>query len=212
MGGRIKGVAFDLNGTLVDSSSVALEAWLKTFEGNGFRASRRVLEGLLGAGHAKIIREVAGNVSDQVFEKLTGDFNRNFAAQIHLVKPFPDSAKALTMLKNGGLRVAVVSSYTASSAKAVLERTGLIGLVDCVVGGDEVLLGKPDPQIYSEAFYRIGVAPALGAVVGSTDYDALPAKRLGALAIVVSRDGGRVVHADLVFNNLVDAAIEILNS
>lgn len=213
MGGRIKGVAFELNGTLVDSAPIVVEAWLRTFEGNGYRVNKGVLEGLIGAAHTRIIREIAGNVNDASLERLESDFNRNFEAQIHLVKPFPDAPEALRMLKQGGLRVAVVSQYSPSTTEAVLARGGLLGLVDTFVCEGEVLPGRPDPQIYSEAFRRIGVAPAMGAVVGSTEYDALAARRLGALAIVVDRGGGkRATGADFVFRSLVEAAIEILNS
>jgi hypothetical protein len=52
----------------------------------------------------------------------------------------------------------------------------------------------------------------MGAVVGDSDYDAIPAKKLGALAIVVNRGKLIIQHADLVFNNLIDAVTEILDS
>ncbi|PSN91672.1 hypothetical protein B9Q03_03540 [Candidatus Marsarchaeota G2 archaeon OSP_D] len=212
LGGRIKGVAFDLNGTLVDSTRIVLEAWSRAFEANGYRVNRGVLDNLIGASPAKIIREIAGNINDQAFEKLEKDFNTNIEAQIHLVKPFPDAAEALNTLRREGVKVAVASTSNSSVVEAVLAKTGLLRLVDAFVGGDEVLLSKPDPQIYSEAFRRIGVAPAMGAVVGDSDYDAIPAKKLGALAIVVNRGKLIIQHADLVFNNLIDAVTEILDS
>jgi len=143
---------------------------------------------------------------------LEEDFNRNFEGQIPLIKPYPDAADALSMLKREGIRVGVVSSYSSSALQAVVAKSGLMRLIDSFVGGDEVVLGKPDPQIYSEAFRRIGVAPAMGAVVGFSDYDALAAKKLGALAIVVSRGRSGVRLADLVFNDLSEAVFEILNS
>ncbi|MEM3799313.1 MAG: HAD family phosphatase [Thermoprotei archaeon] len=210
--GKIKGVVFDLEGTLIDSAKMVLEAWSKAFEDNGYRVNRGVLDGLIGASPAKIIREIAGNINDDVFEKLEKDFNTNLAARVHLVKPFPDSVQALKTLRSEDARIGAVSASSSSVVEALLAKTGLMGLVDASVGGDEVLAGKPDPQIYREAFRRIGVAPAMGAVVGCSDYDAIPAKKLGALAIVVNRGNPRTVQADLVFNNLVDAVTEILNS
>ncbi len=212
LGGRIKGVAFDLNGTLVDSADIVLEAWRRTFEANGYRVEKAALDQLIGASPAKIIREVAGNVNDQVFEELEEDFNSNLESQIHLIKPFPEAVDALNRLVREGIKIAVASTSNTKVVNAVLAKSGLLRFVDAAVGGNEVLLNKPDPQIYSEAFKRIGVAPAMGAVVGDSDYDAIPAKKLGALAIIVSRRNTRIQHADLVFSSLLEAVTEILDA
>ncbi len=63
------------------------------------------------------------------------------------LRPFPCAEALLAESRGmGGMRVAVVTSSSRSSAAAVLRATGLMEFVDLLVAGDDVDRGgKPDP-------------------------------------------------------------------
>lgn len=209
---RIKGVVLDLDGTLVDSVELHVESWINAFRSNGFLVDPEAVRPLVGMATPKFIKTLVGNVNDQILEKIDLEHKNEFTKRFDQIKPFPDARPALELLHGKGIRIAVASSSRYKVVETVLERTSLAELTDAIVGGDEVLMGKPDPDIYIEAFKRLGVSPRMGAIVGDTEYDTIPARRIGALAIVVRRDGASVNSADLALSSLLDAAAELVNA
>jgi phosphoglycolate phosphatase-like HAD superfamily hydrolase len=67
----------------------------------------------------------------------------------------------------------------------ILPRLGIDGLFEAIVPGDAVSRGKPDPEMFIRAFRLLGVEPVRGIVVGDSEYDVVPARRIGATAILV---------------------------
>jgi len=212
LAGKIKGVAFDLEGTLVDTVDLHVEAWIKTFKSNGFSVEPKKLKPLIGMASPKIIRNFVGNINDQLLEKIDFEYKQNFEKTVDSARSFTETKDALKSLHDANIKLAVASSTGAKVVDLILEKTGIYEFVDASVGGDEVLLGKPDPAIYLEAFKRIEVTPRMGAVVGDTEFDAIPARKIGALAIIVRRDDTEVASAELIFQNLLEAAAEILSA
>ncbi|MEM3670131.1 MAG: HAD family phosphatase [Thermoprotei archaeon] len=209
---RIKGVTVDLDGTLVDTVNLHVECWVNAFMSNGYKIDPVNVEPLVGMATPKLIKTLIGNVNDQILERIDLEHKSLFMEKMSQVSAFSDAKPALELLHKEGMKIAVASSTRYKMAETILEKTGLAQFVDSIVGGDEVLMGKPDPEIYIEAFKRLDVSPRMGAVVGDTEYDAIPARKIGALAIVVRRDGNSVNQADLLMSNLLDVAAELLNA
>jgi phosphoglycolate phosphatase len=85
-------------------------------------------------------------------------------------------------------RIAVATTKRTASARRVLEGTGLLPLVDDVVGSDG-LPAKPDPAILLEAAHRAGIDVRRALMVGDTDRDIVAARRAGARAAAVTYGG-----------------------
>ena len=58
------GMLFDLDGTLVDTVNIRIEAWMRTFAEIGFPAERKHVAGLIGADGKRLAMEVAGGDSE----------------------------------------------------------------------------------------------------------------------------------------------------
>jgi Predicted phosphatase/phosphohexomutase len=211
---RIKGAVFTPDGTILNSVSVHLKAWAKALEDNGYFVHHETLQQSFGMATPRLLRSMVGEVSDKVLEKIERDYIKNFRESLSQIKLFPDSLKALEMLKKAGIKVGIAALTDAATAELILDKNGVLSFVDAIVGSDEVPFGRPDPDIFVEAFKRIGVNPTMGAVIGSTEYDALSARKINALSIVISRDSAKksVKFAELLFRDLIEAAAEILSS
>jgi phosphoglycolate phosphatase len=59
---------------------------------------------------------------------------------------------------------------------------------------DDVAKGKPDPESYLKAVNMIKIEPAQLVVVGDSDNDLIPARRIGALTVLVRH--GRDIEAE----------------
>ncbi len=76
---------------------------------------------------------------------------------------------AISRLRNGGIRVAVVSNSD-GLVRESLSRAGFDGLFEFVVDSHEVGMAKPDPAIFVHALELLGVEPSGAWYVGDSIY------------------------------------------
>ena len=125
------------------------------------------------------------------------------------VEAFPGSVSWVLHLRRTGVRTAVVSS--SANCDDVLRAAGIAGLFELTVDGHDIaelgLRGKPAPDGFLEAAWRLGVAPGRAVVVE----DALAGVTAGrdgdfGLVIGVARtakpEALRAAGADLVVTDL----------
>jgi putative hydrolase of the HAD superfamily len=104
-------------------------------------------------------------------------------------RPYPEAVAALTMWREAGLRLVVVSNWDVSLAE-VLERTGLAPLVDGAVDSATFGVAKPDPAIFVEGLRVAGVAASEALYVGdSYEPDVTGARAAGIEPVLVVRGG-----------------------
>lgn len=94
----------------------------------------------------------------------------------------PGAQSLLRRLAVLGLRASIVTANAASVARAVLEREGLSGAVEVVIGRSEVTAPKPAPEGILAAARALGVPLGECVYVGDTDGDMRAARAAGARA------------------------------
>lgn len=103
--------------------------------------------------------------------------------------PEPDAPPALALARGAGLRTAVISNSN-GTIRRILERLGLLTLVDVVLDSQEEGVEKPHPAIFERALARCGVAAAEAAYVGDLySIDVLGARRAGLRAVLLDPGG-----------------------
>ncbi|HEY1504892.1 MAG TPA: HAD family phosphatase [Stellaceae bacterium] len=105
------------------------------------------------------------------------------------IAPAPGAAATLETAFRNGWSVGVVTAITGARSRAWLARTKLANFVDIVVGGDEVVLGKPEPEPYRIALARSGCAPELSIAVEDSPVGAKSALAAGIRCYAVAPDG-----------------------
>jgi len=102
---------------------------------------------------------------------------------------YPDSAPALTALRERGIKTVVVSNWDCSLGDA-LERCGLSALLDGAVSSAAAGSRKPDPGIFTKAMELAGCTPGQALHVGDTpEEDLAAAGSAGIRALLVDRTG-----------------------
>lgn len=81
------------------------------------------------------------------------------------IAPAAGAATTLEAAFRNGWSVGVVTAVTGARSRTWLARTKLASFVDIVVGGDEVVLGKPEPEPYRIALARSGCTRELSIAV-----------------------------------------------
>lgn len=111
--------------------------------------------------------------------------------------PYPDAAPALEAARDRGLTMVCVSNWDAALPD-VLERCGLLGLLDGVVPSATAGARKPDPAIFGAALELARCAPADAVHVGDTPAeDVAGARAAGIDVLLLDRDGDGRSPADV---------------
>ena len=77
-------------------------------------------------------------------------------AVLRALSPAPEAAAAFNAASQNGWKLGVVTSMASARSRAWLGRHSLAALVDIVIGGGDVCLGKPEPEPYLMALARSG--------------------------------------------------------
>jgi HAD superfamily hydrolase (TIGR01549 family) len=156
-------VIFDMDGVLLDSEPVYDRATTAFVEELGFEADPRVYDLVRGltvidvwevlAHHFGIDRPVAELAAESV-RRLNG-----FFASAEGIEPRPGVTELLDELAAAGLPLAVASSSPRERIAIILRRLGIDHRLPTRVGGDDVVRGKPDPEVFLRAAEQLEVAP-----------------------------------------------------
>ena len=119
------------------------------------------------------------------------------------VAMLPGAADWVRSLRREGWVQAVASSAPRLNIEVVLEVLELTDQFEATVSAEDVVHGKPDPQVFLLAASRVGAVPERSIVVEDAAAGIEAARRAGMRSIAVLRDGAKMA-ADMVVRSLTD--------
>jgi phosphoglycolate phosphatase len=185
-------VAFDLDGTLVDTAPDLVRALNAAILPEGLPAVPvEAVRAMVGRGAKALIREAyaRAGMSELDPERLDArldvfmDVYRGGIAE--LSRPFPGVIDALDTLAETGARLSVCTNKPSALAVALLDALALADRFDRIIGPEDAPAKKPDPSHLLAAFG--GVLPTRAVLVGDSEPDALAARAAGARLVLYRR-------------------------
>jgi HAD superfamily hydrolase (TIGR01509 family) len=187
----IRGVIFDVDGTLVDSNDAHARAWEEAFRDEGHTVPYEKIRPLIGMGGDKLVPAVTGWPEDDPRAEQVGKRRGEIFRKRYLphVQAFPGARELVATLKGAGLKLAVASSAEKQELEPLLERAGAADLIEHKASSDDAHRSKPDPDIVHAALQRLGLPKTDVVMIGDTPYDVEAATRAG-IAAIAFRSGG----------------------
>jgi len=187
----IRGVIFDLDGTLVDSNELHVLAWHDTFRHFHKDIPLERLREQIGKGGDQYLPEFLNEQEMREFgeeaDKYRGEvFKKNYLPH---VKPFPKVRELFERLRKDGKKIALASSGKETEVRHYEKLLGIEKLVDCMATADRVAQSKPKADVFLAALNLLGMRPDEVVAVGDTPYDIEAAKKI-ELRIIGVRCGG----------------------
>ncbi len=185
-------IAFDLDGTLVDTAPDLIGTLNVLLKEEGLPALPLLdARPFIGRGARWMIQrgfEAAGAPLDEartsrLFDRFIGYYFDHIADES---RPFPGVEAALDGLKAAGARLAVCTNKRTDLSRALLDALDLTRRFDAVVGSDATPAIKPDPRHLTAAVAAAGGSMAKALLVGDAATDAGAARAAGAPLILVS--------------------------
>jgi HAD superfamily hydrolase (TIGR01509 family) len=156
-------VVFDMDGLLLDSERLALEAFVAACRSCGFEPDLNAYLPCIGTPPATTrVLLLEGYGPGFPYDEIAAEWSRIYR-EIALDRPVPlkpGARAALEIVAASGRPVGIATSTAQAIARRKLAMVDLLPLVDVLVGGDEVSPGKPDPAPYLEAARRLRRLPA----------------------------------------------------
>jgi len=203
-------IIFDLDGTLIDSESVAVAAGMQIFAAHGHPVDETLFHSLIGVdaeGANTILSATLG--PDVPLETIRADWMAAFRARMadEGIPLRPGAADLLQRLAGNGHRLAVATSSRRAGAEWKLARAGLLAHFETLVTRDCVTRAKPHPEPFLLAAERLGVAATRCLAFEDSDIGARSASEAGMTVVqvpdVLPTDGR---HASLVAPDLLSGA------
>jgi N-acetyl-D-muramate 6-phosphate phosphatase len=182
----IKGVLFDLDGTLLDTAQDMMEALntLRAEEGLGPLPYETVRCQVSHGGHA-LVRLGFGTLAPDAHEamrmRLLNIYRRQLARHTAL---FEGGDEMLTELERRGLAWGIVTNKPGWLTDPLLVEVKLNGRARVVVSGDTLSERKPHPLPLLHAAQTMGVPPGECVYVGDAERDMQAAQAAGMYAVV----------------------------
>jgi HAD superfamily hydrolase (TIGR01509 family) len=187
----VKGVIFDVDGTLVDSNDEHARAWVDALAEFGYEVEYERVRPLIGMGGDKVLPLLTGLSDEDAKAKRIAERREKIFGERYLprIRAFPAARELLVRLRKEGLRLAVASSSKKEMLKRLLSLVGAEDLLEAKTSSDDAENSKPDPDIVHAALRRLGEDPDRAVMVGDTPYDIEAAARAGLRSIAL-RCGG----------------------
>jgi HAD superfamily hydrolase (TIGR01509 family) len=155
----IKGIIFDMDGTIVDSLPYHYEAWKIFFKENKVQNFSEKLNEYKGGGTLDLMRTVYGNqYSKKELKKMSEDkekiFRKIYKGEIKQILGFK---KFLDELKSKDIMVGLASNAIRKNVTMIINELEIYDHFDSIICGDEVINGKPNPEMFNETIDRFNI-------------------------------------------------------
>ena len=190
----VKTAFLDIDGTLMDTNYLHIEAWAQAFEEVGARPPRSRIHHEVGKGSDKLIPEFLED--DQRAERVSELHSEYYAELQERGHPLPGAKELIASLVDKGYEVWLATSAKPEELEHHMSELGAEGKISGIVSSDEADESKPAPDIFGVALERAGTAPEDAVVVGDSIWDIEAAKEAGVRAAAVMT-GGAFSRAEL---------------
>ncbi|MFN2602848.1 MAG: HAD family hydrolase [Gemmatimonadaceae bacterium] len=169
----LRGVIFDIDGTLIDSNAAHAQSWVETLGEAGYEVPYEIVWPMMGMGADKLLPTATGIDSESKLGKELVKRRWELFREKYLpaLRPTPGARALAEKLKSDGLKLLVATSAKGDEVQMLLEAAGVADLMEqrAEAGGGES--SKPDPDIVQAAVRKSRMKPEELIMLGDTPYD-----------------------------------------
>ncbi len=184
----VKAVVLDVDGTLMDTNYLHVEAWARALEEVGHRTSRVEIHPKIGKGSGLLISELVGNDEDAA-DKVAELHAEYYSEMQKHAYPLPGAKELVDSLSKKDYQVWLATSADPEELEISMEALEAEGKLAGIVNSSDVEESKPAPDIFGLALEQAGIEAQEAVAVGDTIWDVESAKAAGVRPVAVLTGG-----------------------
>ncbi|TWU45640.1 Phosphorylated carbohydrates phosphatase [Novipirellula aureliae] len=213
----IQGVALDMDGLLFDTERLYWQVGDEILRRRGFRFDEELQTRMMGrVGTAAMQQMIDMHKLDDSPERLLLESEDLFGALlVKDLQPMPGLAEWIDLLQRSKLPFGLATSSRRMFVDVILARSDWRGSLSFVLTGDDVVNGKPHPEMYQSAAAKMEIAPASMLVLEDSGNGCRAAVAAGAQTVAVPSEhtktqdfGGAILIAESLRDPRLHALIK----
>lgn len=173
-------VLFDVDGTLIDSNYLHVDAWSRAFETLHLSVPSWRIHGALGQDSPTLIRSLLSPEEARAHETQATDLHSAYYAErMSRLGTLPGARDLVREVARRGLRVVLATSASPDELQTLLSVLDCEDALYAVTSSGDVDTSKPSPALIDVALEKAGVDAGHAVMVGDAVWDMIAASRAG---------------------------------
>lgn len=184
-----KAVLFDIDGTLVDTNFLHVDAWLRACADAGHPVDAWRVHRAIGMDSSKLLDTLLDDDAERLGDAVKERHKVHYAAQRDRMRRFAGALELLQELAGRGLQVVLATSAPQEELDMLLDVLQPGDVVSAITSGEDVGTAKPAPDVVQVALKKAGVSAEEAVMVGDAAWDAESSGTAGVRCIGVLSGG-----------------------
>jgi HAD superfamily hydrolase (TIGR01549 family) len=185
----ISAVLFDVDGTLVDSNFLHVDAWSRAFDEMGAPVDSWRIHRAIGQDSARLLESLVGDRDEEWTDRAKDLHSRYYKEQAGRLRAFDRAADLLRELSSRGVRVVLATSAPEDELKLLMDALDAGDAIHATTNADDVQTAKPEPGLIEVALERAGAEPSDALYIGDSTWDMMASARAHVRAAAVLSGG-----------------------
>lgn len=166
-----RGVLFDVDGTLVDSSYIHAVCWWQAFRQAGYDVLTSAIHRAVGMGSERLIPHVLGDDVEVDRDALSAAHASIYSTWWPALRALPGAAALVRRAQEKGLATVLATSASDRELTVLRRVLGADAWIDHATSASDSDASKPAPDIVESALAKAGLAPSDAIFIGDAVWD-----------------------------------------
>jgi phosphoglycolate phosphatase len=202
MNKNFKCVAFDLDGTLIDSGPDLLDSLNFVLQKNNLNTiNSNIIGNLVGGGAEAMIRRGYAYLNKKLDEKIIPGLINQFLEYYESnctkkTKLYPNILDILKSLQEKEIKICICTNKRQYLAKKIIKELQINDFFDVIVGSQKSVQLKPSTEMLEIFLKKLLLKPKDVIFIGDSTNDIIPANILGMTSVYVKYGYGKIKESD----------------
>ncbi|MFY9805846.1 MAG: HAD family hydrolase [Pseudonocardiaceae bacterium] len=182
-------VLFDIDGTLVDSNYLHVDAWMQALRAVGHPVDAWRIHRGQGMGSSELLATLLGEVAEQVGSQAKQRHSELYLRSSELLRAFDGARELVAAVAQRGVKVVLATSAAPDELERLRSVLDIEDAVAEITAADDVEAAKPAPDLVQVALHRAGVTADRAVFLGDTVWDVQACGKAGVTCVGVLTGG-----------------------
>lgn len=182
-------VLFDIDGTLVDSNYVHVNAWMHALRAVGHPVDAWRIHRGQGMGSSELLATLLGEAAEQIGSQAKAHHSEHYQQTSDQLRAFDGARDLVAAVAQRGATVVLATSAAPDELELLRSILDIEDAVAEITAAEDVQAAKPEPNLIHVALQRAGVTADRAVYVGDTVWDVQACGKAGVVCVGVLSGG-----------------------